>query len=247
MSLTGQGKSYATEFIKKYKSLDNAINNYFDHGIPQDIENKCKVSVKAKDPVGGLFDNYKSDNDANKMEAKNVMKFLEDWGLKQDDPMCVVFNYQAGAKTSGMFTREEFNGALRTLDAFDIKSLKGRENKFRKLYLDDKTKFKAIWKYTFDLLSQGKKVIPNKYGFFQTQVMFKNKYTLCNDWIRFIQLAEKENSGFSWTKDLWLMSCTFLQDTKSDFSNYSEDDAWPLLIQDYVYWKQNNETFPEDE
>ena len=144
--------------------------------------------------------------------------------------------------------RDEFNAALRTLDAFDIKSLQSRENKFRKLYLDDKNMFKKVWKYSFDLLSGGKKVIPNNYGYFLSQVMFKNRWPLCNDWIRFIQLAEKrDNCGFSWTKDLWSMSCSFLQDIKQDFSNYNEDDAWPLIIQDFVYWKQNDENFPDDE
>ena len=37
-----------------------------------------------------------------------------------------------------------------------------------------------------------------------------------------------------------------IQDIDKEFSGYSEDDAWPCLIQDFVYWKQNDETFPED-
>ena len=68
------------------------------------------------------------------MDHQGVQKFIKDWGIDISDPLCIVFQYVADAKTSGWFSREEFNRALKALKCYDIQNLKKDEWKFRNIY-----------------------------------------------------------------------------------------------------------------
>lgn len=45
-------------------------------------------------------------------------------------------------------------------------------------------------------------------------------------------LENQDNEAF--TKDLWEQSIDFIAETSADFSNYDEDGAWPVVIDEFV-------------
>lgn len=42
--------------------------------------------------------------------------------------------------------------------------------------------------------------------------------------------------------DEWMMMLNFFTEIKPDCSNYADDGAWPLLLDDYVEWRREGET-----
>ena len=55
--------------------------------------------------------------------------------------------------------------------------------------------------------------------------------------MRFLSSDYEEDVMF---KDQWCMSLEFLATIKKDLSNFSENDAWPLMMIDFVDWIKNS-------
>ena len=43
------------------------------------------------------------------------------------------------------------------------------------------------------------------------------------------------------TQDEWAMMLNFFQEIQPDCSNYADDGAWPLLLDDYVEWRRERD------
>ena len=43
------------------------------------------------------------------------------------------------------------------------------------------------------------------------------------------------------SQDEWSMMLNFFVEIKPDCSNYADDGAWPLLLDDYVEWRREQE------
>jgi len=41
--------------------------------------------------------------------------------------------------------------------------------------------------------------------------------------------------------DEWMMILQFVRQVKPDVSNYQDDGAWPLLLDEYVEWKREKD------
>lgn len=57
-----------------------------------------------------------------------------------------------------------------------------------------------------------------------------------SDYMRFLGSDCEEEVMF---KDQWCMTLEFLSTIKKDMSNFNENDAWPLMVFDFVDWVKN--------
>ena len=66
------------------------------------------------------------------------------------------------------------------------------------------------------------------------QLTLSERFGLLGDWTTFLQ----EKAVKVVTTDVWNMLLTFASDIEDDLSNYDEDGAWPVMIDDFVEWLQ---------
>ena len=65
---------------------------------------------------------------------------------------------------------------------------------------------------------------------------------LADNWINFV---ENHCPKKAITKDVWNMVFELVVSTEPDLSNYDEDGAWPVLIDDFVVHMKKNQLNPQ--
>ena len=64
------------------------------------------------------------------------------------------------------------------------------------------------------------------------QLTLSGRCKFLERWCTFVQ----EKNVKAVTKDVWDMLLTFSKSINEDMSNFDEDGAWPVLLDDFVEW-----------
>ena len=81
------------------------------------------------------------------------------------------------------------------------------------------------------------KVLGQEMAIGMWNLLLADKFTNLPLWINFLESREKK---WPISKDTWTLLLDFFRQTKDDFSDYDEDGAWPVLIDDFVEWALAN-------
>ncbi|CAH1114298.1 unnamed protein product [Psylliodes chrysocephalus] len=208
--------------------LDLASDNYFQN---PDAYYKEPRSVDKK-KLESLYNRYKDPNEPDKITVDGIMKFLDDLGLPPESKLVLIIAWKFKAATQCEFTRDEFINGMTELGCDNIDKLKARlptlENELR-----DNYKFKDFYHFTFNYAKNpGQKGLDLDMAIAYWNIVLKGKFKFLNLWCTFLQ----ENHKRSIPKDTWNLLLDFAQQIADDMSNYDEEGAWPVLIDDFVEW-----------
>ena len=95
--------------------------------------------------------------------------------------------------------------------------------------------FRDYYGFCFNFAKEpgfGVRTLPVEVALQMWELTLKGRCKFLERWCTFVQ----EKNVKAVTKDVWDMLLTFSKSINEDMSNFDEDGAWPVLLDDFVEW-----------
>lgn len=196
-------------------------------------------NVPRVDPrkIDGFFRQYAKS--AEEIPIEGTEKLCTDLGFSTLDPVALVLCYHCGTKHMGIFTKEEFQQGMTQLGVADLYELKSKVDDMRAQLIPGHPLAKKIYTNVFVLsLDGGQKQLAKEMAceLWKLLLSLYGNIELADLWIQYVEeLGPKTYVS----KDVWNMVFDLMITCTADLSDYDEDGAWPVMIDDFVaYTKQ---------
>jgi len=179
-----------------------------------------------------VFDQYKEAN-VDEIQIEGLERLCKDLEVEPTDPIMLMLAWKMQAKTMCVFTREEWNRGLSDLGCESIDDMKASFSDMRAQLDDDDDAFRDYYGFCFGFAKEpgyGVRTLPTEVAMQMWTLVLGERFPRLARWTTFL---EKEGVR-AVTKDVWDMLLTFANDVEPDLSNYDDDGAWPVLIDDFV-------------
>lgn len=181
-----------------------------------------------------VFSRYKASGKEDKISIDGVETLLADLQLDPDSILILIFAWKCRAATQCEFTREEFFRGLRELgaDSIDrIDKLKTSLIRAEQELNSNPNQFKDLYQFTFDYAKNLlQKSLDLDLAIAYWKILLRTRFKYLDLWVEFLQANHKR----AITRDTWNLLLDFSLMIDDTMSNYDEEGAWPVLIDEFV-------------
>jgi len=187
--------------------------------------------------VDELFDKYRDPADQTSIGPEGVYHLCNDLGVDPEDVSILILAFYMDAQKMGYFKREEWATGLQKIGVDSIGKLKAHLPTLKK-DLDDPVKFKDIYRFSFYFAKEkDQKILDLGTSEAMLRLVLLPLFPTIVD--GFCAFLKEQTTYKSLNLDQWLSLLEFCRTIKPDLSNYDENAAWPVLLDEFVGWSRD--------
>ncbi|KAI9993617.1 hypothetical protein PInf_015902 [Phytophthora infestans] len=150
--------------------------------------------------------------------------------IDAQDPVMLALSCAMESATMGVYTRSEFHRGMHKLDCQSIEDLRAKLPVLRH-QMRDRAEFSTIYSFTFGFSKDPtQKSLALELAVGLWDLLLPGHFPWRRHWLQYV----RENSRSVVSKDLWLQVLDFGHQINPDLSNYDENGAWPVLLDDFA-------------
>lgn len=183
-----------------------------------------------------LFQEYVSPDDPDVIGPEGMEKFCEDIEVEPENIVMLVLAWKMNAKQMGYFTLSEWLHGLTDIQCDSIHKIQCRLDYLKSL-LRDQTHLKSIYRYAYDFArDKDQRSMDIETAKAMLQLLLGKNWPLYGSFHQFLEQSKYKVIN----KDQWCNVLEFSRVIYSNLSNYDEDGAWPVLLDEFVDWLKTN-------
>ncbi|RLN73847.1 hypothetical protein BBJ28_00019631, partial [Nothophytophthora sp. Chile5] len=163
-----------------------------------------------------------------------ILKFCEDIGVDPQDIVVLVIAWKMEAAYMCAFTRKEWMAGMEAMDCDSAAKITAKIPQLREAIANE-GEFKKFYSFCFGFSKEpGQKSLSVDIATAMWELLLSARFVkLTADWLAFLE-AKKPVKGV--TRDTWDLLLDFFVKVRESYDNYDENEAWPVLIDDYMTW-----------
>jgi hypothetical protein len=171
------------------------------------------------------------------MSMDGIGRLCEDIGVDPENVAALVLCWRLGSKSKpGAITREEFIEGMTKNRQEGLESLRNMVPSLDIGFLE-RSEFRGFYRFAFKFSLEG------THKTIETELVINLLPIVLNDTIAphlpdFLAFL-KQSSNTRITLDQWESFLQFSQSVSLDVSDFDEDGAWPILLDEFVEWKRS--------
>lgn len=163
---------------------------------------------------------------------EGMEKFCEDIGVEPENVVMLVLAWKLEAQCMGYFTLQEWLKGMGALQCDSTEKLRNSLDYLRSV-LNDSTNFKLIYRYAFDFAREkDQRSLDLNTAKCMLGLLLGKSWPLFPVFNQFLEQSKYKVIN----KDQWCNVLEFSRTINLDLSNYDEDGAWPVLLDEFVEW-----------
>ncbi|KAM6385306.1 DCN1-like protein 5 isoform 1-T1 [Alca torda] len=165
---------------------------------------------------------------------EGMEKFCEDIGVEPENIIMLVLAWKLEAESMGFFTKEEWLKGMTSLQCDCTEKLQSKFD-FLRSQLNDISSFKNIYRYAFDFArDKDQRSLDIDTAKSMLALLLGRTWPLFSVFYQYLEQSKYRVMN----KDQWYNVLEFSRTVHADLSNYDEDGAWPVLLDEFVEWQK---------
>lgn len=174
------------------------------------------------------------EEDEDAINEDGILKFCEDIGVDPQDIVVLIIAWKMQAAYMCAFTRKEWKQGMEAMGVDSAAKLAALVPELREA-ISSESDFKKFYSFCFGFSKEpGQKSLGIDIAVPMWELLLTPRFEkLTGHWLAFLK---EKTPCKGVTRDTWDLLLDFFGKVRESYSNYDENEAWPVLIDDFMTW-----------